>query len=226
MPPAEPYTPRSLALVEGLMQRLKLRSTPAFGYGAALGAFAVAGGLLLPDVFGTLAGNLLAMQFLVLLFIVFLLGIVFVRRISFARKAPQALLEARKLTAWIIDFEVVFFLFGAALVGGFLGPLEFIALTGATFLGALRGEHGARELAEVGLRCGLAFMVLLAVSGASELPHRVNDWPGARGSVLAAGLYFGFLAIVETTPFYTWTVARALGATARLRQRLKPPSLP
>jgi hypothetical protein len=208
------------------MQRLKLRSTPAFGYSAALGAVAVAGGLLLPAAFGRLAGNLLAMQFVVVLFVVFLMGLVFVRRVSLAHRDPGQLLEARKLTAWIIDGEMVFFLVISVVVGGVLGPLEFLALAGATFLGALRGEHGSRGLAETGTRCAGAFAALLAVSAACELPQQVDEWPGARGSILAAGIYFGFLAVVEATPFYPWSVARAVDVAGRLRRCLQSPHGP
>lgn len=203
------------------MRQLKLRALPPFGGYAALGVIAVAGGLALPQVFGNLAGRLLTMQFLVVIFMVFLLFMAFARHSAMSQD-PGKRLEVRKLTAWLIDFEVAAFLVMSLVLGGIFGPLEFLALVGATFLGALRGGRGPRELIDLGVRCGTALVALAIVQVACGLPQDIGEWPGRSGSVLAAALYFGGLALLELTPFHRRMAILALRGIELLRKRQAP----
>jgi len=203
------------------MQRLKVRALPPFGGYAVLGVIAVASGLALPQAFGNLAGRLLTMQFLVVIFMVFLLFMTFARHGAMGRD-PGKRLEVLKLTAWLIDFEVAAFFVMSLVLDGIFGPLEFLALVGATFLGALRGERGPRELFDLGVRCGTALIALAIVQMACSLPEDIGEWPGHSGSVLAAGLYFGGLAVLELTPFHRRMAILALQGIELLRKRQAP----
>jgi hypothetical protein len=213
--------PRSLALLDAAVHRLGLRNVSPFGINAALGVLAVAGGLVAPQALGGLAGSLLAMQCFVIMAIAMLFGLLLVRQ-RVASQPTRQLAEGERMLRWIIDLVILSFLLVSFEVGGPFGPLEFLALVGATFLGALRGEHGARELAETGVRCLGALAALLLADALFQLPQELQAWPGARGSVAAAGVYFSLLAVAEKTPLYPKATEQMLALVALLRAPQPP----
>ena len=168
-----------------------------FGINAGIAAAAVAGGMFLPGMFGTLAGRLLAMQFLVVGSIMMLYVVVWIRSRELEKPDGRP-----KVPAAIVALVCCAYLFGALQLGGLLGVAEFLLLAGGTFFGALSGERGVREAAQVGARGIVAFSALIALSIVFGLPEQVWRWPGANGSVAAAGLYFALLAAAEATPLY------------------------
>lgn len=212
------YTLRSgAAFPMEFFNRLRRPGATPFGINAALALAAVAGGLLLPRYFGTLAGRLLAMQFLVVHAIVMLYAVAWARRRARAQGNEK---DARFLNVALWMMYAVYPL-GAWSIGGPFGLVEFAALAGGTFLGAWDEKHGRRELMEIGVRWGVAFIALVAATNGFGLPVYVDRWPGASGSVAAAGIYFGALAAVEAWPrFYRRLAARIWRAVKRAR-RLK-----
>jgi amino acid transporter len=174
-----------------------------FGINAGIAAAAVAGGMFLPGTFGTLAGRLLAMQFLVVGSIMMLYVAIWIRRRELQKPDGRP-----KVPAAIVAVLCCAYLLGAMQLGGLPGVAEFLLLAGGTFLGAWSGERGVREAALVGARGVVAFPALIALSVVFGLPEEVWRWPGASGSVAAAGLYFAVLATAEATPLYphlaTW----------------------
>ncbi len=202
--PADPHPPRSLALLDLAMKQLRLSALPPYQISLSLGVLAVAGGVLVPGLFGNLAGRLLAIQMVVITAIGFVVVALLLRR------RPLAGPETRKTLARVVDVAMLVCVLASFVFGGVTGPLEFLALAGATVIGALRGEHDARELADVGVRCAVAGLILQVVAGLSGLGERIGDWPGAPGSVAAAGVYFGTLAVLERTPVYAYGARRVL----------------
>lgn len=190
------------------------RATP-FGINAGLALAAVAGGALLPQYLGTLAGRLLEMQVLVVHAVAMLYGFAWVRRKARAEGKES---DAKLLTGalWVMAGVYPLAAYG---IGGPFGPVEFVLLGGATFLGAWDDKHGRRELIEIGVRWAVAFVALIAARVAAGLPAQSDSWPGRSGSVLAAGLYFGALAAAEAWPrFYRYLVAQIWFIAKRLRR--------
>ncbi len=178
---------------------LQRRSATPFGINAALALAAVVGGLLLPQYFGELAGRLLAMQFLVVHAIAMLYGFAWWKRRALA-EGKEA--NARLLTGMLWVMYAAYPL-AALSMGGLFGLVEFAALASGTFLGAWDERHGRRELFQIGAHWAVAFLALMIATNAFGLPKHVEAWPGAYGSVAAAGLYFGALAAAEAAPrFY------------------------
>jgi len=198
------------------MQR---NSATPFGINAGLALIAVMGGALLPQNFGTLAGRLLAMQFLVVHAVMMLYVFAWWRR--------RALDEGKEGDARFLNVALwimyAAYPLGAWSMGGPFGLVEFAALASGTFLGAWDEKRGRHELMQIGLRWGVAFVALLVATNGFGLPVYVDRWPGASGSVAAAGLYFGALAAAEAAPrFYrrlgAW-VWRAVRRARRLQAR-------
>jgi len=203
--------------MELLFNRFRKPGATPFGINAGLALAAVAGGMLLPQYFGTLAGRLLAMQFLVVHAIGMLYGFAWARRRALAEGKDN---DARLLNAPLWIMYAVYPLVAWS-IGGPFGLLEFAALAGGTFLGAWDEKHGRRELMQIGLRWGVAFIALVFATEGFGLSGNVDRWPGASGSVAAAGLYFGALATAEASPrFYRRLGARIWWAVRRAR-RLK-----
>ena len=199
----------------GLFNRFRNPGATPFGINAALGLAAVAGGLLLPQLFGTLAGRLLAMQFLVVHAVAMLYGFAWARRRARAEGNES---DARLLKGALWIMYAVYPL-GAWSIGGPFGLVEFAALAGGTFLGAWDEKHGRRELMQIGVRWAVAFIALLVATKGFGLPVEVERWPGASGSVAAAGLYFGALAAAEAAPrFYCRLVVRMRWLLMRARR--------
>jgi len=184
---------------------VRRRIATPFGINAVLALAAVVGGALLPQYFGTLAGRLLAMQFMVVHAIVMLYVFAWARRKAVAEgKTGDA-----KLLTGALWFMTAAYPLVAHGVGGLFGLVEFAALASGTFLGAWDNKHGRRELMQIGVRWAVAFIALVAATNGFGLPEDVDRWPGASGSVSAAGLYFGALAAAEAAPrFYRQIVAR------------------
>lgn len=195
------------------------RATP-FGINFGLALAAVAGGALLPQYLGTLAGRLLAMQFLVVHAIAMLYAFAWARRGALAEGKDG---DARWLTGVLWVMYAVYPL-GAWSIGGPFGLVEFVLLGSGTFLGAWDKNHGRRELMQIGVRWAVAFVALIVATKGFGLPVNVDRWPGASGSVAAAGMYFGALAAAEAAPrFYRRLAARIWRAVRRAR-RLKADS--
>jgi hypothetical protein len=185
-------------LLEYLVTRLNLRALPPFTFNAGLAVFAVGGGLLLPDWLGSLAGSLLAMQALVTISFYFLLTLLFARRgIRSEHRHREAL--QHQLEGWTLAFDclVALFLLGSIAVGGVFGPVEFIVLAGTAYIGTGRDRLDARAVAEFGAGFVVAGAALLLVAVLFHLPEQIDHWAGARGSVAAAGCYFGTMAAAE-----------------------------
>ena len=210
------YTLRSgVVFPMELFNRFRKPGATPFGINAALALAAVAGGTLLPQYFGTLAGRLLAMQFLVVHAVMAFYAVAWARRSARAQgsEGTASLLNA---VLWVMYavYPLV-----AWSIGGPFGLVEFAVLAGGTFLGAWDEKHGRRELMEIGVRWGVAFIALVAASEGFGLPVYVDRWPGASGSVAAAGLYFGALAAAEAAPrFYLRLVVRMRWITMRARR--------
>lgn len=190
------------------------RATP-FGINAGLALAAVAGGTLLPKYLGAIGGRLLAMQFLVVHAVMMLYVVAWFRRRALDQGRSG---EAKLLTGTLWVFYAVY-LIGAWSIGGPFGVVEFAALAAGTFLGAWDERHGRRELMQIGARWAVAFMALVVVVNAFSLPKRVEHWPGAYGSVVAAGVYFGVLSAAEAVPRFYWRlVVRMRWFAMRLRR--------
>lgn len=190
------------------------RATP-FGINAALALAAVAGGILLPQYLGTLAGRLLAMQFLVVHAVMMLYVVAWWQRRARDRGESSI---ARFLTG-VMWFLYAMYPLSAWSLGGPFGLLEFAVLAGGTFLGAWHESHGRRELMQIGVRWAVAFVALAVVMNAFSLPKRVEHWPGRYGSIGAAGVYFGALAAAEALPrFYGRLVVWMRWLILRLRR--------
>lgn len=185
------------------MQR---RSATPFGINAVLALAAVVGGLLLPQYLGTLAGRLLAMQMLVVHAVAMLYGFASGRRKSLA-EGKQG--DAKIFTVALWTMYATYPL-AAWSIGGPFGLVEFVALGSGTFLGAWDDKHNRRERLQIGVRWAVAFAALLVATQIFGFPSNLDRWPGASGSVAAAGLYFGALAAAEAAPqFYRRLAARS-----------------
>ena len=217
------YPLRSLALIESVMTRLWLHGVPPFSLNIGLAAFAVGGGMLLPGLFGGLAGSLLAMQGFVIMTLIVVLCLLLVRKRVSAQRDPERALKDEKYLSWLVDFVVLSFVIGSFGVGGIFGPLEYLVLAGATILGTLRGRFGPQELADIGVRCAIALLALSTVKFLCGLPDPVDRWPGASGSIAAAGVYFSALAYAEGAGIYPPIVKFILKAAEEAR-RNQPPS--
>ena len=198
-----------------LFNRFRKPGATPFGINAVLALAAVAGGMLLPQYFGTLAGRLLGMQFLVVHAIAMLYAFAWARRRALAEGKDS---DARLLNATLWIMYAVYPLVAWS-IGGPFGLVEFAALAGGTFLGAWDERHGRCELMQIGVRWGVAFIALIIATNSFGLPKRVEHWPGAYGSVAAAGLYFGALAAAEAAPRFYWRlVVRIRWIAMRLRR--------
>jgi hypothetical protein len=213
-----PSLPRTVLILEFLIRRLNLGAVPPFTFNAGLAVFAVAGGLLSPGWLGSVAGSLLAMQALVTVSFCFLFMLLFLRHLI--SKQRHAAAGRGDLTGWtwLFDYLAVFFLIASILVGGILGPLEFIILTGTIYIGVGRGTEDARVFAEFGAGVAVAAVTLIVVAVLFRLPEQFEHWAGARGSVGAAGCYFALMAAVEAGGAFP-RIVRGFSALAAIAKR-------
>jgi hypothetical protein len=218
--PIASESPRSARLMQWVLWRLNLRALPPFSVNAGVAAFAVAGGLLLPDLLGGLAGHLLAMQGWVMTATGVLLCMLIVRSSMREQADSQSIQRGQRAWAAMIDCLMGFFFLFSLLIGGLFGPLEFVVLFGATFIGAVSGARGARWIAAVLARFVVALPVLVIACWLGGLPGEFEKWPGARGSIAVAGAYFGTLAYAEWSGTYLrfqeWLLKNA--ATMKFRR--------
>ena len=205
-----------LAFLDAAIERLRLRSIPPFSLNAGLGLFAVIGGILAPDVLGGAAGSLLAMQFIVLLPMGFVAALLAAAAAD--RQDPAQRREHRTLILW---FTTPCMLVGFLLsfkVGGIFGPFEFVALTGATYLGAIQRIHGVHEIADIAVRTAVGFAALVAAQNIGGLGTSVDSWIRDPGAVKAAAFYFGTLSALEAAGFYVWAAPKVLEGARKMRR--------
>lgn len=207
--------PRTVLLMEFLIRRLHLRAVPPFTFNAGLAVFPVAGGLLLPGWLGSVAGSLLAMQAFVALSFCFLFALLLVRHSMRSKQRDLAAVQRDlKGWTWMFDYLAAFFLLASITIGGILGPLEFVVLAGTAYIGAGRDRHDARVVAELGAGFAVTVVALLLVAVLFRLPEQFEHWAGARGSVAAAGCYFGMIAAAEAAGAFPQIVKRFLAIAA------------
>ncbi len=209
-------TESMLSLLDATIERLRLRSIPPFSLNAGLGIFAVGGGLLAPDYLGRTAGSLLAMQFLVLCPMVFVAALLVAAAAD--RQDPVQKRGHRRLILWFTTPVMVTGFLLSFKVGGILGPFEFLALTGATYLGAIQRTHGVIEIADICVRTAVAFAALVTAQSIGGLGSDVDDWLRDPGAVKAAAFYFGALSLLEAAGFHTWVAPKALDAARKMRR--------
>jgi len=205
-----------LSLLDATIERLRLRSVPPFCFNAGLGVVSVAGGLLAPDLFGRSAGSLLVMQYVVLFPMTFVA--VCLAAAAVDRQDPAQKQEHRTVTRWFTTPVMVIGFLLSFKVGGIFGPIEFVALTGATYLGAIRLEHGVHEVADICVRTAVAWAVLLSSVRIGGLGSNVEDWVRDAGAVKAAAFYFGALTALEAAGFYAWAAPKVLDAARKMKR--------
>jgi hypothetical protein len=205
-----------LAFLDAAIERLGLRSFPPFSLNAGLGLLAVGGGIVAPDLLGGTAGSLLAMQFLVLIPMTFVAALLAAAAAD--RQDPAQKRGHRTLILW---FTTPCMLIGFLLsfqVGGIFGPLEFVALTGATYLGAIQRIHGVHEIADVGVRTAVGLVALLVAQSIGGLGSSVDSWLRDPGAVKAAAFYFSALSALEAAGFHAWAAPKVLELARRMRR--------
>lgn len=205
-----------LGFLDAAIERLRLRSVPPFSLNAGLGLFAVVGGIVAPDFLGGTAGSLLAMQFIVLMPMGFVAAL-----LAAAAADRQDPAQGRGHRALIVWFTMPCMLTGFLLsfkVGGIFGPFEFVALTGATYLGAIQRVHGVHEIADIAVRTAVGFAALVAAQNMGGLGPSVDAWSHEPGADKAAAFYFGALSALEAAGFYAWAAPMALEAARKLRR--------
>ena len=77
-----------------------------------------------------------------------------------------------------------------------------------------------RELAELGARLLVAVIAVVAVAWGAHLPKDHHQWPGASGTIMAAGIYFGALALVEAAGIYPRLAKFLIESFEKIRARL------
>jgi hypothetical protein len=216
--------PRTVRLMERAIQRLGLKSVPPFSYNAGLAVFAVSSALLLPRLLDGVPGSLLAMQALALMAIAMLILFLGLRQLIWRDilSRPDPVHDHARPEIWTWSFDAFFVLLLALSfkLGGPLGPLEFLALVGATIVGAIRGEHDRTEIAAIAARFVLAAAALAVVATIFGLPQDQEHWAGAPGSTLAAGVYFGALTLAEAVGLYPPASQQLLRVFEKIQRRL------
>ena len=216
--------PRTVRLMERAIQRLGLKSVPPFSYSAGLAVFAVSSALLLPRLLGGVPGSLLAMQALALMAIAMLMLFLGLRQLIWRDilARPDAAHDHGRPEIWTWSFDAFFILLLALSfkLGGPLGPLEFLALVGATVIGAVRSEHDKMEIAALCARFLVAATALGIVASLFDLPQDLERWPRAPDSTLAAAIYFSVLTLAEALKTYPPVAMQLLRAFDEVQRRL------